>query len=84
MNQPVPPPSGAPLDARIERLEELAMFADHRHDTLAAMVEELSRQVAEMHATIETLNKRLRDAERTITPPDAPAPEDEVPPHNAF
>ena len=65
-------------------LEELGMFADHRHETLAATVEELSRQIAEMHTTIEKLNKRIRDAERSIAPQDAPRAEDEVPPHNAF
>jgi uncharacterized coiled-coil protein SlyX len=81
---PTDPQESAQLARRIERLEELGMFADHRHDTLAATVEELSRQLAEMHATIQTLNKRVRDAERSIAPQDAPRAEDEIPPHNAF
>lgn len=74
-----------PLAHRVERLEELLMFADHRHDTLAATVEELSRQVASLHATIDTLAKRLKDAERTVASGDnAPTRDDEIPPHNAF
>ncbi|MFT3684519.1 MAG: SlyX family protein [Phycisphaerales bacterium] len=81
---PTDPQDHEQLSRRVERLEELGMFADHRHDTLAATVEELSRQLAEMHKTIETLNKRIRDTERSIAPQDAPRAEDEIPPHNAF
>lgn len=74
-----------PLTTRVERLEELLMFADHRHDTLATTVEELSRQVAELHKLIQTLDKRVRDAERTASGGDnAPTRDDEIPPHNAF
>lgn len=73
------------ITARIERLEELLMFADHRHDTVASTVEELSRQVADLHAMIQTLDKRVRDAERTASGGDqSPTREDEIPPHNAF
>jgi uncharacterized coiled-coil protein SlyX len=83
---PLPREEPAPLTPRVERLEELAMFADHRHDTLAATVEELSRQVAAMHGTIESLTKRLKDAERAATggAEQAPTRDDEIPPHNAF
>ena len=77
-----------PADAqtpRLERLEELVMFSDRRHETLAATVEELSRQVAAMHKTIDQLNKRLKDAERTTASGEPPrTPEDDIPPHNAF
>ncbi len=81
----MPTPEEAQAAERIARLEELAMFADHRHDTLTAHVEELSRQVAAMHTRIETLEKRIKDAERAGSSNEqAPLPEDEVPPHNAF
>lgn len=81
----MPTPDDAHNQARIERLEELAMFADHRHDTLAAHFEELSRQIAAMHVKIELLEKRLKDAERAAAGGEnTPLPEDEVPPHNAF
>ncbi len=74
-----------PLTTRVERLEELLMFADHRRETLAATVEELSRQIAALHVTIDTLSKRLKDAERTVASGDnAPTRDDEIPPHNAF
>jgi uncharacterized coiled-coil protein SlyX len=80
-----PDPAHNQLGLRVSRLEELLMFADHRHETLAANVEELSRQVAAMHKTIDQLNKRLKDAERTGAGGEqSRTPEDEIPPHNAF
>lgn len=80
-----PDPSADPLLQRIDRLEELLMFADHRHETLFTTVEELSRQVAAQHKAIDQLTKRLKDAERASASGEQPrTPEDEIPPHNAF
>jgi len=74
-----------PVTDRLSRLEELVMFGDHRHESLAAMVNELSMQIASMHKTIELLSKRVKDAERQVGSVDAQRTEaDEVPPHNAF
>ncbi|MDP1662424.1 MAG: SlyX family protein [Phycisphaerales bacterium] len=80
-----PDPSQHQHNQRIERLEELLMFADRRHETLSAHVDELSKQLAAMHRLVEQFGKRLKDAERTATSGEpARSPEDEVPPHNAF
>ncbi|HYC99807.1 MAG TPA: SlyX family protein [Phycisphaerales bacterium] len=74
-----------PLTQRVERIEELLMFADRRHETLAATVDELSRQLAAMHKTVDQLSKRLKDAERFAAGNESPrTPEDDIPPHNAF
>jgi len=74
-----------PVTDRLARLEELVMFADHRHEALAAVVNELSLQIAAMHKTIEVLSARVKDAERLAGGVDPQrTEEDEVPPHNAF
>ncbi|HZW05659.1 MAG TPA: SlyX family protein [Phycisphaerales bacterium] len=74
-----------PLTHRVERVEELLMFADRRHETLAATIDELSRQLAAMHKTVDQLSKRIKDAERLASGNDPPrTPEDDLPPHNAF
>ena len=48
-------------------------------------VEKIDDYVADLHAMIQTLDKRVRDAERTASGGDqSPTREDEIPPHNAF
>ncbi|MBX9736326.1 MAG: hypothetical protein K2X32_05320 [Phycisphaerales bacterium] len=62
-------PSFGPVESRVERLEELAMFTDREH-------EELRTQIAEVLSRLASLTRRLEQLEMTMNTPDEPGTDD--------
>jgi hypothetical protein len=62
-------PAIGPVESRVERLEELAMFADREH-------EELRTQIAEVLSRLSSLTRRLEQLEMNMNTPDEPGTDD--------
>ncbi len=62
-------PSIGPVESRVERLEELAMFTDREH-------EELRTQIAEVLSRLSSLTRRLEQLEMAMKSPDEPTTDD--------
>lgn len=73
-------PGAAPdpeISSRLTRVEEACAFAQHDLDQLSSEVAEINRRLADLLRRVESLERRLAEADNDIDPTPVP------PPHSA-